>query len=196
MQAQATSPDPQQLRAWLQGVARRDAASFRSLYDVASARLFAYALRTLSKRELAEEALQEAFVAIWNNAGSYQAGLSAPMTWMSQIVRNKALDILRRSQDGVEIDGAPFDGDVMDALQDSARTPLESLQMSSEARALAHCMSTLEGSHRQAVGLAFFHDLSHSEVAQHLALPIGTVKTWIRRSLERLHKCLGRLGDA
>ncbi len=184
--------DPQQLRTWLQGAAQRDAVAFRSLYDATSPKLFGFALRILSKRELAEEVLQESFVAIWNNAGTYQSHLAAPMTWMTTIVRNKAFDLLRRSDVNVEIDGEQFDSEVMNALHDPGKTPIEALQMSSDARALAFCMSALEGLHRQVIGLAFFHDLSHSEVAQQMALPIGTVKTWIRRSLERLKTCLAK----
>ena len=184
--------DPQQLRLWLQGAARRDAVAFRSLYDATSSKLFGFALRILHKRELAEEVLQESFVAIWNNAGGYQSHLAAPMTWMATIVRNKAFDLLRRSDAATEIDGEQFDSEVLNALHDPQATPIEALEMSADAKALAWCMSTLEGAHRQAVGLAFFHDLSHSEVAQQLAIPIGTVKSWIRRSLERLKTCLAK----
>jgi RNA polymerase sigma-70 factor (ECF subfamily) len=184
------SLDPQQLRSWLQAAARRDASAFRALYDATSSKLFGFALRILVKRELAEEVLQESFVAIWNNAGSYQSQLAAPMTWMATIVRNKAFDLLRRSDAAAEIDADQFDSEIMNALQDPGATPIEALQLSSDARALAYCMSALEGLHRQAIGLAFFHDLSHSEVAQQLALPIGTVKTWIRRGLDKLKTCL------
>src|ERR1700739_5024784 len=185
MTTDVNSLDPQQLRSWLQGAARRDAAAFRALYDATSSKLFGFALRILVKRELAEEVLQESFVAIWNNAGSYQSQLAAPMTWMATIVRNKAFDLLRRSDVTTEIDAEQFDSEVMNALQDPGATPIEALLMSSDAQALAYCMAALEGLHRQAIGLAFFHDLSHSEVAQQLALPIGTVKTWIRRGLEK-----------
>ncbi|WP_373989705.1 RNA polymerase sigma factor [Duganella sp. BuS-21] len=188
--ADSSSLDPQQLRTWLQGAARRDATAFRSLYDATSAKLFGFALRILGKRELAEEVLQESFVAIWHNAGSYQSHLAAPMTWMTTVVRNKAYDLLRRSDSAAEIDSDQFDADIMNALHDPAATPIEALELSQDAKALARCMSALEGLHRQVLGLAFFHELSHSEVAQQLALPIGTVKTWIRRSLERLKTCL------
>jgi len=186
------SIDPEQLRNWLHAAARQDAASFRLLYDATSPKLFGYALRILGKRELAEEALQDGYVAIWNGAASYQAHLAAPMTWMTTIVRNKALDLLRRSGADAEIDGPVFDADIMNALQDPRATPIDALLISHDARALAYCMSLLEGAHRQVVGLAFFHDLSHSEVAQQMAIPIGTVKTWIRRSLERLKTCLAK----
>jgi RNA polymerase sigma-70 factor (ECF subfamily) len=185
-------PDPQQLRLWLAGAARQDGAAFRALYDATSPKLFGFALRILTRRELAEDVLQESFVAIWNNAGSYQSHLAAPMTWMTTIVRNKAFDALRRSDHASEIDGESFAAEVVSALHDPRATPIEALQLSRDAKALAYCMSALEGLHRQVVGLAFFHDLSHSEVAAQMALPIGTVKTWIRRSLEKLKTCLAQ----
>ncbi len=188
----AQQHDPQQLRIWLAAAAKRDGAAFRRLYDATASNLFGFALRILNKQELAEEALQEAFVSIWNNAGAYQSHLAAPMTWMATIVRNKAFDILRRSGDTVEIDADQFDSEVVNALQDPGANPIEALQMSADAKALALCMATLEGLHRQVVALAYYHDLSHSEVAQRMALPIGTVKTWIRRSLERLRTCLAK----
>ena len=82
------------------------------------------------------------------------------------------------------------------ALEDPGATPIEALQISRDAKALAACMAELDSVHRQVVGMAFFHDLSHSELAQQLALPIGTVKTWIRRSLERLRTCLRKQESA
>jgi len=185
-----------QLRTWLAAVSRQDAHAFRSLYEATSAKLFAFALRILVKREWAEEALQESFVNIWNNAGSYQSSLAAPMTWMTTIVRNKAFDMLRRVDNAVEIDADTFDKDVMEALESTDPTPIEALQLSGDAKALARCMARLEGLHRQAVALAFYHDLSHSEVAEQMKQPIGTVKTWIRRSLERLRTCLSTLEGA
>ena len=186
--------DPEQLRDWLRRVAQQDDRAFRALYDATSPKLFGFALRILGKRELAEEALQDGFVAIWNGAGSYQAHLSAPMTWMMTIVRNKSLDTLRRHGGATGIGDQPFDAEIMDALHDPRATPIDALLISRDAQALAFCMATLEGLHRQVIGLAFFHDLSHSEVALQMSIPIGTVKTWIRRSLERLKTCLAR-GD-
>jgi RNA polymerase sigma factor (sigma-70 family) len=185
-----------QLRSWLAATARQDADAFRALYDATSAKLFGFALRILFKREWAEEALQESFVNIWNNAGSYQSSLAAPMTWMTTIVRNKAFDMLRKVDSTVEIDADTFDKDVMDAMESMEPTPIDALQISGDAKALARCLGRLEGRQRQAVALAFYHDLSHSEVAAQMTLPIGTVKTWIRRSLERLRTCLSTLEGA
>jgi RNA polymerase sigma factor (sigma-70 family) len=188
--------DPQTLKTWLADVARKDATAFRSLYDETSPKLFGFALRILVKRELAEEVLQESFVNIWNNASSYQASLAAPMTWMTTIVRNKAFDLLRRVDHAVEIDADTFDKDVMDALESADPTPIEALQLTESSKALAHCFARLEGLHRQAIALAFYHDLSHGEVAEQMKLPLGTVKTWVRRGLERLRLCLTKLENA
>ncbi len=183
-------PNSLELNNWIRGAALKDTLAFRQLYEASTPRLYGLALRILRRRELAEEALQESFVAIWDHARDYQEGLAAPMTWMSTIVRNKSFDILRRHRHEADIDGGEFDDAVMATLRDPVANPADLLQLSSEAKALAACMAALEEQHRHAVGLAFFHDLSHSEVARHLALPLGTVKTWIRRSLVRLHDCL------
>ena len=191
-----STDDTQQLKTWLAAVAKKDPQAFRLLYDAASPKLFGFVLRILAKREWAEEVLQESFVGIWNNAASYQQHLAAPMTWMTTIVRNKAFDLLRRVDDVVEIDTDTFDKEVMDALESHDPTPIDALQMTDDAKALARCLARLEGLHRQAIALAFYHDLSHSEVAEQLKLPIGTVKTWIRRGLERLRLCLTKLERA
>ena len=190
----AAASDPAQLRAWLHGAARRDRMAFRALYDASSPRLYGLALRILGRRELAEEVLQESFVAIWHHAVDYESALSAPMTWMTAIVRNRAFDLLRRSRS--EGEDEALDSVALASLADLAATPAERLQMSSEAQALADCMAALEARHREVVGMAFFHDLSYSDVATKLTLPLGTVKTWIRRSLLRLHACLSARGAA
>jgi RNA polymerase sigma-70 factor (ECF subfamily) len=190
----AAPSDPAQLRAWLQGAARRDRGAFRSLYEASAPKLYGLALRILGRRELAEEVLQESFVAIWHHAADYESALSAPMTWMTAIVRNRAFDVLRRSRSEGELDTT--EGHALESLADLAATPADRMQMSSEAQALADCMAALEDRHREVVGMAFFHDLSHSDVAEKLTLPLGTVKTWIRRSLARLHACLSARGAA
>ena len=182
------------LRPLLAAVALGDRKAFRTLYDLSSAKLFGFALRVLRKDELAEEALQDAFVAIWHAAASYQPHLASPPTWMAAIVRNKALDIRRRAQAGLESGAGQFDHDAVDGLEDAAMGPLERVQLSRDADALGRCLDTLAGRQRQAIGMAFLHELSHSEVAARLSQPIGTVKTWIRRGLDRLRDCLDKQG--
>ena len=179
-----------QLYHLLAAVALQDRKAFRTLYDATSAKLFGFARRVLHKDELAEEAVQDAFVAIWHAASSYQVHLASPLTWMATIVRNKALDILRRARaDGQDAQVELGDDD---GLADLAAGPFEQAALSRDGRALAACMETLAGRQRQAIGMAYLHDLSHSEVAGRLGLPIGTVKTWIRRGLDRLRECLAK----
>jgi RNA polymerase sigma-70 factor (ECF subfamily) len=180
----------EQLQRLLAQVALGDRVAFRGLYDATSAKLFGFAIRILKKHELAEEALQDAFVSIWHAASSYQVHLSAPMTWLATIVRNKALDIRRRLPANMEIEFGPGDYDPVEALQETAAGPEEQAQLSRDALALAGCMERLAAAQRQVIGMAYLHDLSHSEVAAQLSLPLGTVKTWIRRGLERLRACL------
>lgn len=181
-----------QLYHLLAAVALQDRRAFRTLYDATAARLFGFALRVLRKEELAEEAVQDAFVAIWHAAASYQPHLAAPLTWMATIVRNKALDVRRRAlaAGAAEADAVHVDADAADLIADTAAGPLARAELSRDARALAECMETLAGRQRQAIGMAYLHDLSHTDIAGRLGLPIGTVKTWIRRGLDRLRDCL------
>jgi RNA polymerase sigma-70 factor (ECF subfamily) len=182
--------DNEQLQRLIGAVALGDRRAFRTLYDATSGKLFGFALRILRKDELAEEALQDAFVSIWHAAPSYQLHLSAPLTWMAAIVRNKALDVYRRLPPKDENDVSLRDYDPVEALQDTAAGPQDLAELSRDAVALAGCMERLAGRQRQAIGMAYLHDLSHSEVAAQLSLPLGTVKTWIRRGLDRLRDCL------
>ncbi|TDN63779.1 sigma-70 family RNA polymerase sigma factor [Paraburkholderia sp. BL10I2N1] len=187
MTANPQESTPETLVALLERVAGEDASALRELYDVASPKLFGLALRILSKPEWAEEVLQDSFVNIWRFAGDYRRGLSAPMTWMSAIVRNRAFDQLRRVN-ATETEW----NDMLDELVASGDpTPEELSSMSAEARQLARCMETLEPVQRQAVALAYLRDQSHSEIAEVLTVPLGTVKSWIRRGLQKLKTCLG-----
>jgi len=167
--------------------ALRNQRAFALLYELTSAKLFGVALRILRRRDWAEEVLQECYVSVWNHAGDYAIQKSAPLTWMTSIVRNRSLDWLRRPQH--EATGEEYDIAV-EAWQDDAPGPLERLAASSEAAALERCLQQLDGKQRQSIMLAFFHGLSHSEVAGHMKQPLGTVKTWVRRGLERLKGCL------
>lgn len=174
------------LPSLLAACARRDRAAFERLYRETSPKLFGVALRILRREDWAEDVLQECYVRIWDHAPEYRAGLAAPMTWMTSIVRNRCLDWLRRPNLEVIDD----EGEMIEAAESDNPGPLAQLESSADARALKHCLDTLEARQRQAIALAYYDGLSHSELASHLREPLGTVKTWVRRGLLRLKGCL------
>ena len=190
----ATSPEQnQRLQEWLAASARRDAASqaaFALLYQNTSSKLFGVALRILRREDWAEEVLQECYVNIWNHCANYQLQLAAPMTWMTSIVRNRCLDWLRRphKEDATDNDA------VFDAVESSEPGPLAQLEQVTEARAIAACLAKLEEKQRRAVSIAFYEGLTHTELAEKMGEPLGTVKTWVRRGLTKLKDCLGAAG--
>ena len=117
-------------------------------------------------------------MSIWNHAGSYEAGLAAPMTWMTSIVRNRCLDWLRRPRLEVSLAGPEEDGeDPLEAIASEDPGPLDALARSADAKALGDCLRRLDAKQRQAIMLAFYEGLSHSELASHMREPLGTVKT-------------------
>jgi len=179
------SPDP--LVGLLGDCGRGDRDAFERLYRASSAKLYGVAVRILRREDWAEEVLQDCYVSIWTHAPEYRPGLAAPMTWMTSIVRNRCLDWLRRPRPEVPDE----DGSATEQAESADAGPLALLESSTEAGALARCLATLEARQRQAIALAFYDGLSHSELAHHLRQPLGTVKTWVRRGLLRLKDCLG-----
>lgn len=186
-----SSPDAE-LMALIDRVGRKDEAALRLLYDRTSPKLFGLALRVVRQREWAEDVLQEAFMTIWRVAGDYRATLSPPMAWMGLIVRSRALDLLRRrTADRAQLT-QEFDEVMAETLESDAADPADVADASEQAWALHQCLSQLEGRQREVVSLAYLRDMSHGELAEQLKLPLGTVKTWIRRGIEKLRVCMGR----
>ena len=183
------TPDPAQARLaeLLARTALGDRAAFAQLYRASSAKLFAVSLRIARQRPIAEEALQDSFVNIWNHASDYAQAKSAPMTWMTAIVRNRSLDIIRRTREEPDIDD-----ELTTKLADTSASPAREAESRAEARRIERCMGELDADERQSIALAFYHGLTHSELARHLRRPLGTVKTHVRRGLARLRDCLMR----
>ncbi len=187
------SPSPDsELIALIERVALADQAALRQLYDLTSSRLYGVAVRVVTNREWAEDVLQEAFLNIWRIAGDYKASLSPPMAWMALVVRSRGLDFLRRRRTDRADFSQPIDEFIEETVAGDAPTPLELADASQQARALHRCLQLLENKQREVVSLAYLRDLSHGELAEQLKLPLGTVKTWIRRGLEQLRGCMGR----
>lgn len=161
-------------------------AAFADLYEATKSKLFAVSLRIVRERHIAEEVLQDSFVNIWNNATKYAVGQSAPMTWMTAIVRNRSLDIVRRPFLEVQDEDDFFATN----MEDDRPGPDDQLVARRDQVEIERCMKGLDGEQQQTISLAFFQGLSHSEVASHLGKPLGTVKTHIRRGLLKLKGCL------
>jgi RNA polymerase sigma-70 factor, ECF subfamily len=180
--------DAELLQALAARCALRDQQAFAELYRRIAPKLYAVALRILRRRDWAEEVLQESFVNIWNHFGEYSAQKSAPMTWMTAVVRNRALDWLRRPN--LEQGRDDYE-DLANAWPaDPDGQPDRLLEQGREAHALRDCLGRLNERQRQAIALAYLHGLSHAELAAHLREPLGTVKTWVRRGLEKLRECM------
>ncbi len=200
---QATAPEDwgprsRELGRLLSRSALGDRAAFKQLYDQSSSHLYAVILRIQRDRNLAEDLLQEVYVNAWKAAASFDAQRAQPLTWLTHIARNKAIDSLRRAQSQPRFESVHHEHDADDRpdldqhLVDESPGPAALLERASDARQLGHCMQDLSAQQRQSVALAFFDGLSHAEVAEQLRQPLGTVKSWVRRALMTLKACLER----
>lgn len=176
----------ERLQHLLARCALRDRAAFLALYEATSANLFGIALRILKKRHWAEEVLQESFVKIWQHAGGYDANRGAAMTWMINIVRNQALDLRRRADFRSQLNALPAD----EVLADSETGPADNVEASAQLERLRRCLQRLGEDQRATVLMVHHEGYTPNEVAQKKHIPIGTVKTWIRRGLVRLRECM------
>jgi RNA polymerase sigma-70 factor, ECF subfamily len=180
----------------LSRIALGDRAALAALYKAAGAHLLGVILRIQRDRAQAEDVLQEIFVSIWRNAQGYDAARSQPMTWLTSIARNRAIDSLRRRKTEVSTVSAHLgddddDANLVDTIASEESSPMELMEQAAQARAVTHCIGALSAEQQQCVALAYYQGLSHSEVAQHLQQPLGTVKSWVRRALMALKDCLG-----
>lgn len=186
----------QKLAALLARVALADQTAFADLYRQTSSHLYAVALRILREPAAAEEILQEAYVSVWHHAGTYVAAKSQPLTWLTSIVRNRCLDQLRRREvDTVTLSSGEDNEPAYDFPSDGP-SPADMLLAGADAQSVRDCVDTLDAGPKQAIALAFFQGLSHAELASHMHEPLGTVKSWVRRGLERLKRCLDGAGYA
>jgi len=184
-------PDAE-LMALIDRIAQRDEVALKALYDTTSGKLYGLALRVVRSNEWAEDALQDTFLQIWRTAPDYRASLSPPMAWLGLIVRSRSLDLLRRRKAEREHLTDEIDETMADTLAGDSPNPLDTSLASQQAWALHQCLGKLENKQREVVSLAYLRDLSHGELAEQLKLPLGTVKTWIRRGLDQLRSCMAR----
>lgn len=167
-------------------VALRDRAAFSALYAATSAKLFGVCLRVLVDKAQAEEVLQEVYIRIWNKADRYQVTGHSPMTWLITVARNMAIDRLRaRGPRTTELDE-------MTPLADAAPGPEALAIAASDRRRIDACMEQLPEDRAEAVRGAYLEGYSYAELAEIYAVPLNTMKTWLRRSLISLKECLSQ----
>lgn len=160
-----------------------DRDAFRQLYERSSHKLYGLALRITRQPALAADAVHDAFVQVWQGAGRFDPERGGAEGWLASLVRYRALDIARRR--GRDVLGfEPADE------PDDAPSPLDRLVGGADADALRRCLGTLDAERQRLLVLAFTDGLSHGELAARLGTPLGTVKSWIRRSLAALRECL------
>ncbi len=165
-----------------------DRAALQTVYRLTSAKLFGVCLRILSDRAESEDVLQEVYLTVWNKAGVFDPGRASPMSWLIAIARNKAIDRLRAGRIGRRMDPIDAATEVPDAAP-SAETVLQSGE---ENRRLHACLAGLERREQAALRGAFFDGNTYEDLAQRMGVPLGTMKSWIRRAMQKLKACLER----
>lgn len=178
-----TSKDNTELAALLEAVGRRDRAAFKALYDRVAPKLFAIALRILRDKGAAEDALQEIFLRIWQNAGSFSPDAGSALGWLIAIARNRAIDLLRSRR------AMPLANETTDLWENIAATDGgEAARLNLVT--LQRCLGAIEEPARSCVLLAYYEGYSREELSQRFDKPVNTIKTWLFRSLTLLKSCL------
>ena len=178
--------EPGAIEQLLVRCARRDERALAELYPLIAAQLFGLLLRMLRSSALAEEALQDVMVRIWQRADQFVAYRGRAMTWMMSIARYRAIDMLRARRKEVALDEAPEE-----ALTDLAATEFTDTVTSLQSyRALNDCLGRLTADQRKCLALAYVEGYSQDQIAAAIESPLGTVKSWMRRGLGSLKRCL------
>jgi len=172
--------------AMLARVASDDRAALRELYDRTSAKLFGICMRICADQQGAEDVLQEVYIAVWNRAAGYDPERSSPITWLATIARNRAID-WRRSRQKID---AALPIDAASSVADAAIDAPDRIDEARLAARLRACLGTLDPRAERAIREAYYGGFSYADLAKRDAVPPGTMKSWIRRGLDRLRRCL------
>jgi RNA polymerase sigma-70 factor (ECF subfamily) len=176
---------PEEHSALIVACGHGDKAALQEIYRREAAAMIGVAARIVKRRELAEEVVQESFVAIWRNAARFDPGIGSGRAWLFQIVRNRALNMLRDTSREL-----PTDESALNAAVDRDADYENAFERLANNNALRRCLEQLEPHRRKGILLAFVEGLSHGEIAARLKVPLGTTKSWLRRSLIALRECM------
>jgi RNA polymerase sigma-70 factor (ECF subfamily) len=164
---------------------RGDRAALQAIYRREAGAMIGIAARIVKRRELAEEVVQESFVSIWRNAARFDPGIGSGKAWLFQIVRNRALNMLRDTSREL-----PTEDEALSAAVDADADYENAYERLANNSALKRCLDELEPRRKQGILLAFVEGMSHGEIAAKLNVPLGTAKSWLRRSLIALRECM------
>lgn len=181
----ATETPQSELNELLLRTASRDRRAFEDLYQRTSPRLLGVCTRMLADRSEAEEVLQEAFIAVWQRGHSFDPTRSNALTWLVSLTRNKAIDRLRQRPDA-----APESSFDVESVVDEDPTPASQAEQGEEYRRLENCLKELDSKQRRSIQEAFFSGITYPALAARAKVPLGTMKSWIRRGLLQLRECL------
>lgn len=165
-------------------------AAFEKLYQQASPRLYGAAMRILQNSELADEALQEAFVHIWHKASEYDPEKGSAFAWMATIVRYRALDIIRREKSQQSRSDAMATEQQIMLQGDEQLLYDHNVDEDQHLQLLQECLKALDSQQRKSVLMSYYYGYSHSEMVTRLKRPLGTIKSWIRRGMESVRECM------
>lgn len=185
---EAPVTDQDEASRLLLATAEGDTSAFEQLYRATSPRLFGVCMRIVSQRSEAEDVLQEVFANVWRKAKQFDPDRASAITWLTMMARNRAIDHLRANRSSrmsVAIENA-------EDLVETSPNAQAATEMALENRRLDVCLGELEAPRRQLIRTAFFEGNTYEELAQRSGTPLGTVKSWIRRSLVKLKACLER----
>lgn len=173
------------LVAALSGVARQDHAALRQVYEMTSAKLFGICLRISNDRGAAEDILQDVYIKVWNRAGRFDADRASPITWLCAIARNTAIDWQRASG---RVATVPEEAAY--AIGDDALRADQWIEQDQQSARIHHCIGELEDRQGEAIRAAFFDGSTYADLAVRMGVPLGTMKSWVRRGLQRLKGCV------
>lgn len=179
-------PQREDLGALMRATSNGDLRAFETLYGRTSGKLYGICLKLLGNEAEAQDVLQDTYVRVWQKSSSFDAAKASPITWLAVVARNKAIDRLRQRGPGTE------DVDAAENVADGGATAIEVIEHRQDSERLARCLDELEDRTRDMIRAAFLEGATYPELAERQGVPLGTMKSWIRRGLQRLRGCLER----